>query len=147
MARLFALMCALALSILGSAALAEPSFPDRGTAPVVDAANVIDAGAEAQLTQKLDDFEMRTGRQFVVATVPSLGGYDISDYSYQLGRHWGLGSKEKNDGVVLVVAPTEHKVWVATGYGLESVLPDGLIYDIVQQDIIPRFKAGPDAHA
>ena len=106
MARLLTLLCALALSVAGSAALAAPSFPERGTAPVVDAANVIDDAAEAQLTQKLDDFEMRTARQFVVATVPDLQGYDIEDYGYQLGRYWHLGSKAEDNGIILLVAPT-----------------------------------------
>ena len=142
MARLLTLLCAFALSFTGSAALAAPTFPERGTAPVVDAANVIDTGAEAQLTQKLDDFEMRTGRQFVVATVPHLQGYDIEDYGYQLGRYWHLGSKAENNGIILLVAPTEHKVRIEVGYGLESVIPDGLAYDIINQDITPRFKAG-----
>ncbi len=142
MARVFALLCALALSFTGSAALAAPQFPERGTAPVVDAANVIDDAAEAQLTQKLDAFEMRTGRQFVVATVPDLHGYDIADYGYQLGRAWGLGSKEDDNGIILLVAPKEHKVRIEVGYGLESIIPDGLAYDIINQDSTPRFKAG-----
>lgn len=142
MARLLAWLCALALSVIGGAALAAPSFPERGTAPVVDAANVIDDGAEAQLSQQLDDFEMRTGRQFVVATIPDLQGYDISDYGYQLGRYWHLGSKEENNGIILLVAPTEHKVRIEVGYGLEAVIPDGLAYDIINRDILPKFKAG-----
>lgn len=142
MARLIAWICALALSLAGSTALAAPQFPERGTAPVVDAANVIDDAAEAQLTQKLDQFEQRTGRQFVVATIPDLQGYDIEDYGYQLGRYWGLGSKQENNGIILIVAPKEHRVRIEVGYGLESIIPDGLAYDIINHDITPRFKAG-----
>jgi uncharacterized protein len=141
MRRLFALL-SLFLLALAAPALAAPDFPERGTAPVVDAANVIDDAAEAQLSQKLDDFEMRTGRQFVVATVPDLQGYDIADYGYQLGRYWHLGSKEENNGIILLVAPNEHKVRIEVGYGLESIIPDGLAYDIINQDMTPRFKAG-----
>jgi uncharacterized protein len=142
MARLLAFLCALALSVTGSAALAQPKFPERGTAPVVDAANVIDDAAEAELSAKLDAFEERTKRQFVVATVPSLDGYDIADYGYQLGRFWGLGTKEDDSGIILLVAPAEHKLRIEVGYGLESIIPDGLAYDIINQDITPRFKAG-----
>ena len=142
MARLFALFCAFALSLGGSAAHAQPKFPERGTAPVVDAAGIIDDTDEALLSAKLDAFEARNQRQFVVATVPDLGGYDISDYGYQLGRAWGIGDAERNDGIILLVAPNERKVRIEVGYGLEAVVPDGLAYDIVNKDILPRFKAG-----
>jgi len=135
-------LCSIVLLGLATPAAAAPKFPERGTAPVVDAANVLDDGAEAQLSQKLDDFEMRTGRQFVVATVPDLQGYDIADYGYQLGRYWHLGSKAENNGIILLVAPNDRKVRIEVGYGLESIIPDGLAYDIINQDMTPRFKAG-----
>jgi uncharacterized protein len=121
---------------------AQPQFPERGTAPVVDAANIIDPATEAALTEKLDQFEQRNQRQFVVATVPDLQGYEISDYGYQLGRAWALGDKETNDGVILLVAPNERKVRIEVGYGLEPVLTDGLSSLIIQQQILPKFKDG-----
>lgn len=118
------------------------TFPQRGNAPVVDAANVIDDAAEAELSAKLDAFEQRTQRQFVVATVPSLEGYEISDYGYRLGRQWGLGDTENDDGIILLVAPNERRVRIETGYGIESIIPDGLVHDIIEGEIVPRFKAG-----
>lgn len=142
MAMLFRLIAALALALAGSAALAQPQFPERGTAPVVDAANIIDPATEAALTQKLDQFEQRSQRQFVIATIPDLQGYDIADYGYQLGRYWQLGDKENDDGIILLVAPNDRRVRIEVGYGLESILPDGLAFDIVENDITPRFKAG-----
>ena len=75
-------------------AAAQPSFPERGTAPVVDEANIIDDATEADLTRKLEAFEEANQRQFVVATVPDLQGYDIADYGYQLGRFWQLGDAD-----------------------------------------------------
>lgn len=138
--RLIALLGALCLSLAGSAASAQPQFPDRGTSPVVDAANILDPATEAQLTARLDAFEEANQRQFVVATVPSLQGNEISDYGYQLGRHWGLGDAENNDGIILLVAPNERKVRIEVGYGLEAVMPDGLAYDVIEQDILPRFR-------
>ena len=141
-ARLLALLCALTLSLAGSAALAQPEFPERGTAPVLDLANVIDDTDETLLTQRLDAFEQANQRQFVVVTVPSLDGYEISDYGYQLGRHWGLGDDENDDGIILLVAPNERRVRIEVGYGLESVIPDGLAHDIVEREIVPRFKEG-----
>jgi len=142
MARLLAFLCALALSLGGGAAFAQPEFPERGTAPVLDLANVIDDTDEALLTQRLDAFEEANQRQFVVVTVPSLDGYDIADYGYQLGRAWGLGDSENDDGIILLVAPNERKVRIEVGYGLEAVIPDGLAYDVIERDIVPRFKEG-----
>ena len=139
--RAFALILAWLAVLLAPPAMAQ-NFPERGTAPVVDAANIIDPATEAELTQKLEAFNQRTQRQFVVATVPSLDGYEISDYGYQLGRHWGLGDKERNDGVILLVAPNERKVRIEVGYGLEPVLTDGYSALIIQNTILPAFKAG-----
>src|SRR5690606_31018478 len=140
--RIFALVAMLFTLIWAGTALAQPQFPDRGTAPVLDLANIISPEDEAVLTQRLTEFEQRNQRQFVVATIPSLDGYDIADYGYQLGRHWGLGDTENDDGIILLVAPNERKVRIEVGYGLEHIIPDGLAYDIINLDILPRFKAG-----
>jgi uncharacterized protein len=86
--------------------------------------------------------ETETGRQFVVATIKDLQGYEIADYGYQLGRTWAIGSKERNDGVLLIVAPNDRKVRVEVGYGLEPVLTDALSTVILQERVLPKFKAG-----
>ncbi|MCB2073304.1 MAG: TPM domain-containing protein [Novosphingobium sp.] len=116
-------------------------FPEL-TGRVVDAADIIPDDIEARLTQKLEALETQSQRQLVVATLPSLQGYEISDYGYQLGRHWGIGDKERNDGALLIVAPSERKLRIEVGYGLEPVLTDGLSSLIVNQTIVPRFKEG-----
>jgi uncharacterized protein len=118
------------------------NFPQRGRAPVVDQAQLLNPQQEAELTAKLEALNSQTGRQFVVATVNDLAGQEIADYSYQLGRHWKIGDEKRDDGIVMVVAPNERKVWIATGYGAEGFLPDILIGRIVRDTILPRFKAG-----
>ncbi|WP_285018006.1 TPM domain-containing protein [Novosphingobium sp. fls2-241-R2A-195] len=141
---LAALLCLLALvSGAGSAwaQAAQLQFP-KLTGRVVDAANIIPDAEEAQLTQKLEALEKQSKRQLVVATIPDLQGQEISDYSYQLGRKWGIGQKGDNNGAILVVAPNERKVWITVGYGLEGTLTDGLSFLIVRNEILPRFKAG-----
>ncbi|MEJ6009290.1 TPM domain-containing protein [Novosphingobium aquae] len=138
--RLAALLLAALSSLLALPAQAQ-TFPEL-TGRVVDGANIIPDDVEARLVQKLDGLEKQSQRQLVVVTLPDLQGYEISDYGYQLGRHWGIGDKERNDGVLLIVAPTERKVRIEVGYGLEPILTDGLSSLIMQNQIVPAFKAG-----
>ena len=126
---------------LASPSWAQPAFPERGTAPVVDEANIIDEATEAELTRKLSEFEERNQRQFVVATVPDLQGYDIAEYGYQLGRNWQLGDAENDDGIILLVAPNERQMRVEVGYGLEGIIPDGLAFEYVE-GMKPYFREG-----
>ncbi|MBV1688290.1 TPM domain-containing protein [Novosphingobium sp. G106] len=135
------------LVLLGWLALAAPAFAAGPTFPamsgrVVDAANVIPDDIEGILTIKLETLETQSRRQLVIVTLPDLQGYEISDYGYQLGRAWGVGSKEKSDGVLLIVAPKERKVRIEVGYGLEGVLTDGFSSLIISQEIVPKFKKG-----
>ena len=135
-------ICLILLLVLAWPGLAAAqTFPEL-TGRVVDAANILPPDIETQLTAKLDGLEQQTGRQLVVATIPSLDGYEISDYGYRLGRHWGIGDKERNDGVLLIVAPNDRQVRIEVGYGLEPVLTDGLSFLIINDVILPKFKAG-----
>ncbi|MDP3749406.1 MAG: TPM domain-containing protein [Phenylobacterium sp.] len=139
---LFAVLGALALLALSTGAIAAaPKFPPL-TGRVVDGANLLSPSAEQELTAELADLEAKTGRQLVVATVPDLQGYEIEDYGYQLLRTWGIGDKERDDGTILIVAPTARKVRIEVGYGLEPVLTDALSSLIIQQRILPAFKSG-----
>ena len=133
------LICATALGFALPAA--AQNFPERGTAPVVDAADIIDPATEAELTAKLDAFEEANQRQFVIATIPDLDGYDIADYGYRLGREWALGDAERNDGIILIVAPNERRMRIEVGYGLEGTIPDGLAFEYVE-GMKDYFRAG-----
>ena len=134
-----------AIIVPSSAATSLPTsslkFPQL-TGPVVDAANVIPDDEEARLTQKLVALKQQTGRELQVVTLASLDGNDISDYGYQLGRAWGLGTKEKDEAAILIVAPAEHRMRIEVGDGLEGTLTDGLSSLIIGNVITPRFKAG-----
>ena len=137
-ARLLILL-ALAGAWLVAPLAAQPQFPEL-TGRVVDNADILTPEAEAALTAKLAALETQTQRQLVVATVADLQGYDISDYGYQLGRAWGLGDAERNDGALLLVAPNDRKVRIEVGYGLEGYLTDALSAMIIQNAILPRFR-------
>jgi uncharacterized protein len=125
----------------GGSATAAPQFPAL-TGRVVDNAHVLSDATQADLTQKLAALEAKTSRQLVVVTVPSLGGYEISDYGYQLGRAWGIGQKTLNNGVLFIIAPTEHKTRIEVGYGLEPILTDAFSSVVIQTQVLPKFKAG-----
>ena len=116
------------------------SAPVAASGRVVDRANLIPADDEAALEVSLAAVERDAGPQFVVVTVPSLGGRSIEDFGVALGRQWGIGHARRNDGVLLIVAPNERKVRIEVGYGLEASLKDERCAEIIQRDILPRFR-------
>ncbi len=141
MQKLRVILLFVAALFAATSAWADPSFPPL-TAPIVDAANVLDATARTVIENRLRDYETSSHHQVAVATVPSLEGYDIRDYGNRLFRFWALGDKQRNDGVLVLVAPTEHKVSIEVGYGLEGDLTDAMSRLIIENAMVPRFKAG-----
>jgi uncharacterized protein len=135
------LLAALLLAFFAAPASAAPTFPAL-TGRVVDDAHVLSAQTQTDLTAKLADLEAKTGRQVVVVTLLDLQGYDIEDYGYQLGRAWGIGQKGQNNGALFIVVPSEHKVRIEVGYGLEPVLTDALSSVILQEQVLPKFRTG-----
>jgi len=133
---------ALAFLFVAAAApaVAAPNFPAL-TGRVVDQADLLTPTQEAELTAKLEALEQKNTDQLVVVTLRTLEGYDIADYGVQLGRHWQIGQKGSNNGVLLIVAPEERKVRIEVGYGLEGVLTDALSSQIIQGEILPRFRS------
>jgi uncharacterized protein len=132
---------ALLLCCLPVLVLAEISFPPL-TARVMDNADMLAPEEEQQLDALLAEHEKRTTNQIVVLTLDNLQGYTIEDYGYQLGRHWGIGQKDKNNGAVLIVARQERKVRIEVGYGLEGILTDAMSSVIIQNEIVPSFRQG-----
>ena len=135
----------LVLLLLPAAAAAQ-DFP-KLTGRVVDAADILPPEVEARIAAKSELIEKQTTAQLVVATVPSLDGYEIEDYGYRLGRTWGIGQKRDgkgngDNGVILLVAPNDRKVRIEVGYGLEPILTDALSSVIIQRAILPEFRAG-----
>ena len=132
----------LAAALLFSlAALAALDFPPL-TGRVVDQANIMTPESRSELETKLKDLEDKSGIQLVVATVKSLQGGDIETYANELFRTWKLGQAQKNNGVLLLIAPNEHRVRMEVGYGLEGTLTDALSSVIISSAIVPRFKTG-----
>ena len=130
---------AAALVLCLTAAAFALNFPAL-TGRVVDQANVMSAASRSAIEAKSKDLEDKSGVQLVVATVKSLQSSDIETYANQLFRFWKLGEAKKNNGVLLLVAPAEHKVRIEVGYGLEGTLTDALSSVIISTAIVPRFK-------
>ncbi len=135
LAALLAFFCIIA------PATAAPKFPAL-TGRVVDDANILSADTKADLDRKLAALEQKTSRQLVVVTIPSLEGYEISDYGYQLGRAWGIGQAKLNNGVLFIVAPAERKTRIEVGYSLEPILTDAFSSVVIQTQVLPKFRQG-----
>ena len=118
------------------------TFPQL-TGRVVDDAHILTPAQVQDLTSKSAALEASNGAQFVVATVHSLEDYPIEDYGYRLGRAWGIGQKGKDNGVILLVAPNEHKVRIEVGYGATPYLTDAMSGLIIREAILPHFKQSP----
>jgi uncharacterized protein len=107
---------------------------------ITDLANVIDAGTESQLDQRLDQLEQKTSHEVAVVTVASLDGAPVEDYAVRLFKEWGIGQAKQDNGVLVLVAPNEREMRIEVGYGLEGILPDGLAGEIIRDTFIPAFR-------
>ena len=107
---------------------------------VNDFTNTLTPDQRQALENKLVAFNDSTSTQIAVVIIPSLNGNDISDFNVRLGRAWGVGGKEFNNGVVLLIAKGDRKLNIATGYGVEGALPDITSKHIIDDVIRPAFK-------
>jgi|ETN07SMinimDraft_1059922.scaffolds.fasta_scaffold79989_1 uncharacterized protein len=134
----FALLLPLTLVASVNAA---PSFPEL-TGRVVDRASLLPRDVETRLEAILKKHEDMSSNQVVVVTIHSLEGRTIEEYGYQLGRHWGIGQADKDNGVLLIIAKNDRKMRIEVGYGLEGSLTDAIASNIIQAVIRPEFKKG-----
>ncbi|MGI9356100.1 MAG: TPM domain-containing protein [Rhizobiaceae bacterium] len=134
-------MLAVLAAFMAFQAIAQSRFPPL-TGRVVDTAGILSADAEQRIAQKLRVHETATGEQIVVATIPSLDGADIETYTLDLAREWAIGTQEKNDGVVFLIAKNDRRMRIEVGYGLEDKLTDAAASLIIRLDVAPEFRKG-----
>ncbi|MBL0882960.1 MAG: TPM domain-containing protein [Chitinophagaceae bacterium] len=134
---LFLTFCWLAVG-LGQNILPKPNPPKL----VNDAANVLSPEQRQILEQKLVALDDSTSNQIAVVLIPTLDGYEVQEYANKLFREWGIGSKGTNNGVLILAAIDDRKVWIEVGYGLEGAIPDIVASDIYRKKIVPAFKEG-----
>jgi len=140
--RLFGFLL-LPILILASAAFgATPAPPDAPRDYVIDLAGIIDRDATARLNAFLQELERKTTAQVLVLTVQSLDGQSIEEFALATKEKWKLGQKEKDNGVLIVVAAQDRKYRFEIGYGLESVLPDSFVGSLGRDTLVPYFKKG-----
>lgn len=108
---------------------------------VIDQVNLLSEPVKKDINDILEKHEVETSNQIVVVILKTLNGYQIEDYSYQLGRFWGIGQKDRDNGVLLVVSMEEKKIRIEVGYGLEGALTDKISYEIINYTIRPNFRA------
>ncbi|HVV38911.1 MAG TPA: TPM domain-containing protein [Candidatus Paceibacterota bacterium] len=134
------------LVVLAGALLSAPAFaytsPGSPTGYVNDFAHVLSSNTIESLNAELSAFEASTSNQIAVVTVPNMGGDYIENYAVKLFAEWGIGKKDKDNGVLLLLSIEERKLRIEVGYGLEGALPDSVAQSIINQEMTPLLKAG-----
>lgn len=130
------------LLTLGSAS--GTTFPAKAPGMVTDAANVIPPNKEAEIERKVRDYEQKTSIEIAVVTVRSLEGLAPEDYAQELGTAWGVGKRGVDNGVLLLLAVTERKIRIHTGYGIEPDLTDASAGRVIKEQMAPLLKKGQE---
>jgi uncharacterized protein len=132
---------AVAAALLAAVATADVPVPAL-TARVTDVSGVLSPSDKSALERRLRDFEAAKGSQIAVLIVPTTQPETIEQYGIRVADAWKLGRKGVDDGAILVVATDDRALRIEVGYGLEGVMPDAVAKRIIDEVIVPRFKAG-----
>ncbi len=132
-----------ALTLFAISANAAEVIPPTPGAYFNDYAGVVSKEAASRFNEQLAQFERETSDQVVVAVFPKMqSDSDIADYTQRVAQAWGVGQKERRNGVVLFVFIEDRKMFIQVGYGLEGALPDATAFDITERHIKPLFRTG-----
>jgi len=142
-ARLTALLCAAVAVITAAVPAAQTALPAPPKDYVLDAAGILDPSQKALLSAELAQFERQTSDQIWVCVLPEVpADYAMEDFTQRTAEAWGVGRKEKDNGIVLFVFPNSRQLRIEVGYGLEGAVPDALANNIINREIVPSFRAG-----
>jgi uncharacterized protein len=112
------------------------------TGPVIDLTNTLTADQQQQLSQKLVSFHQKYGAQMQVLVIPTSAPEDVFTYSMRVVEQWKLGSKEKDDGLLLFIAKDDHRSQIQVGYGLEGAIPDVIAHRLLDDELVPHLRQG-----
>lgn len=138
----FKITVCCALLLAGVARSSAQDFPATPNKLVNDYTNTLSAADVDRLERKLVAFDDSTSTQIAVVVMQSTGQYDIADYGVRLAQKWGIGGKEHDNGILLLVALGDRAVTIQTGYGVEGAVPDAIAYRIIENEIKPPFRQG-----
>lgn len=128
--------------LFGCTEIFAQEFPAKSNRLVNDFAGVLNESEIASLESKLLAYNDSTSTQVAIVIVNELQGYDVADYANRLAENWGVGQKDKDNGVMVLAAIQDRKITIQTGYGMEGVLPDAICKRIIELEIKPAFKSG-----
>ncbi|MBI3331892.1 TPM domain-containing protein [Candidatus Peregrinibacteria bacterium] len=134
------ILSSLLLTLVVPFAYAFEAPPNDGF--VTDTAGVLTPEQEADLEEKLRIYREQTSNEIAILIVPSLQGEEIADVAVEIGRAWGIGDDDNNNGILLLMSYEDRAFFLATGYGLEGAIPDVVAKGIVETDILPHFREG-----
>lgn len=129
------------LALPGIAFAAAPEIPSPA-GPVTDLAGILDNGTKQRLLQVILDVRERTTAEIAILTVATTAPETIQEYSVAVFDRWKIGKRGQDNGLLLLVAVQDRRLWITTGYGLEGILPDGKVGEIRDRQVIPYFRAG-----
>ena len=141
--RLTVLLCAAVAVFTAAAPAAQTPLPAPPKDYVLDEAGILDPSQKALLSAELGQFERQTSDQIWVCILPEVpADYAMEDFTQRTFDAWGVGRKGKDNGIVLFVFPNSRELRIEVGYGLEGAVPDALANNIINQEIVPSFRAG-----
>jgi uncharacterized protein len=146
-AAVFALVAGAVLAVAAWAAIPADALLERLKPDgfVNDFAGILSPAQRQAMEQSVRDLQQKTGVQVAVVTLESLEGGQIDDFAAKLFRRWGIGQKDKNNGVLVLVALKDRKARIEVGYGLEPILPDALAGRVLDEELFPAFRQGRHA--
>src|SRR5699024_10470753 len=122
-------------------AFGQTEFPEPNPSfYVYDEANIIDRDSENYIISTNENLYKQTGAQVVIASINSIGDMDIKEYALRLFEEWEIGSREYDNGLLMLIVPEMGEIWIEVGYGLEGPLPDSKVGNIIEESIIPYFQ-------
>lgn len=132
----------LLLALVATRAVAAPAPLPTPVGLVSDFAGVLDAGTEARLTSRIQELKQKTGSEIAVVTLRTTQPDPVPERAVRLAEAWKPGDPAKDNGVLFLIAVEDRELFIATGYGIEGALPDGLVGEIRDRTIVPRFRTG-----
>lgn len=137
------LLCLISLFFVWILPVKAMNIPNPNSSfYVLDQANLISTSTELDIIEISEALYYETEAQIVLVTLDNLSGYDLEQYSVQLFREWGIGDKDKNNGVLIILALEEREVRIEVGYGLEGAIPDSVAGRILDEYMLPSLQEG-----